>query len=332
VDGAGDVVVVGDLDDLFFVAKLDGATGAEVWRTVLPGGSRFGDLAARVVIAADGDAIAAGILGGDFVVVRVGSSDGTERWRRFAAGYSGATALAPCGAEDVVAAGSGADSTVVVRIDALSGQEHWRVTPPTFAADVVCDGGGDVAVGGLTVEGRLSVAKLSGADGHELWRRTGMPGNVVALAVAASGDVWAAANLDRPSGRDLGVLGLSGRNGAVFVRRRLDGDHDHIDADGAADVSVDGRGRPAVVGYVYDAAGGRMVVLRLSRRRPAGRVRTSSVAAAKSPPTPREGRSFEDVLCDAQRLGQVSSTSRGRVAVSKAPRSGSGSRSPTWSS
>jgi len=65
------------------------------------------------------------------------------------------------------------------------------------------------------------------------------------------------------------VLGFSGTRGTVFARRRLDGDHDHIDSDGVADVSVDGRGRPAVAGYVYDAESSRMVVLRLPRRRPA---------------------------------------------------------------
>src|SRR5512145_3272066 len=63
LDGAGDVIAAGELTNLgtgpaFTVAKLDGATGGQLWRTEINGPATSFSRATAVTVDAAGDVIA----------------------------------------------------------------------------------------------------------------------------------------------------------------------------------------------------------------------------------------------------------------------------------
>jgi hypothetical protein len=154
VDGAGDVVAAGltevaadwplgstspsslDLPPRPTIVKLDGATGAELWRRFVVGNDPDKDTLGAfegaihgVAVDAANDVMVAGSTsnagtGDDFTVVKLDSRTGNERWRRVISGtakasWDTAAAVAVDAAGNVVAvgrtenAGTGADFTVV---------------------------------------------------------------------------------------------------------------------------------------------------------------------------------------------------------------------------
>ena len=192
VDAAGHVVVAGEISTIgdffveFIVVKLDGVSGAELWRQVIGGG-----FAHAVAVDARGDVVAAGLTGvfptslEEFTVVKFDGASGAELWRQLLPGIPGG--------------------------------------PDDEAFAVSLDGAGDVVAAGR-ISFDFAVAKLDGASGAELWRQVingTRPGSAVdqavAVAVDARGDVVAAGRLDN-SGTffDFMVVKLRGTNGADF--------------------------------------------------------------------------------------------------------------------
>jgi uncharacterized delta-60 repeat protein len=91
VDSKGDVIAVGYITDAensdFFVAKLEGTTGKELWRQVIAGTANVHDFAQSVKVDADGNVVAAGTLknsdkAGDFAVVKLDGRTGKLLWRK----------------------------------------------------------------------------------------------------------------------------------------------------------------------------------------------------------------------------------------------------------
>ncbi len=169
VDAAGDVIAGGLVFDAttgpsFYVTKLSGATGAEIWHQSLGAGG-----ALAVAVDASGDVIAAGSVPGamvdsDFMVVKLAGGNGAELWRETIDGPDGlddvAVSVAVDGNGDVIAAGfstslaTGAD-LFVVKLDGATGDPIWTgLVDGTAggndeATHVVVDGAGDVIAAGL---------------------------------------------------------------------------------------------------------------------------------------------------------------------------------------
>ena len=177
---------------------------------------------------------------------------------------------------DVVAAGfvvsSGFDTDLVVtKLSKVGGTPIWSVIidgpagSTDEAQDVVVDAAGDVIVGGSLQDfanpRTLTVLKLSGNDGTEIWRTSisislnpFVP--VGALALDGNGDVvtvGTAVNQINGSG-DFAVYKLSGADGTEQWRYTLDGTASV--GDGAVDVAVDAAGNVAAGGLVTNAGTG----------------------------------------------------------------------------
>jgi outer membrane protein assembly factor BamB len=226
---AGSVANVGTGED-FIVAKLSTLNGSEIWRTVLDGSSGSGDEAADLARFDGGDVAAAGRLDNtgtnwDFTVARLAGADGAELWRYTANGTSDES-------EEALA--------------------------------VTVDGSGDVVAAGFLRNNSgssddLTVVKLAGATGTELWRReiTGSThGSDQAFSVAtdSSGDVFVGGFVtNATTGRDLIVLKLSGSNGSTIWRYETDGGVSGVSQ--AAAVATDDAGKVFAAGR-FDASGG----------------------------------------------------------------------------
>jgi hypothetical protein len=252
-DATGDVLAVGTVLD-FTVAKLDGATGWEIWRQTVTGTDTASGQGRAILWSPSPAAVVVGGsvsnigTGQDFFVARLSTLDGSEVWRYERNGTSGtgdeAIALARLDGGDVVAAGrldnSGTNwDFAVVRLAAADGAELWRYerngagNGSEQAVAVSVDLSGDVvAVGFLRNTGSaedLAVVKLEGATGAELWRReiTGSAAGTdqaYSVAIDASGDVLVAGFVTNAgTGRDLIVLKLSGSNGTTIWRYEVDG-------------------------------------------------------------------------------------------------------------
>jgi outer membrane protein assembly factor BamB len=234
VDSAGDVVAAGFVRDgplgsAMAIVKLSGASGSELWRSLLGGGDEGVSQALALAIAPDGDVIVGGHLAqgatlGDFAVLKLDGDDGATLWSRVldggASGEDEAASIALGAGGEIYAAGRltgsarGADLAIVA-LDGSSGAPLWTyrldggVNGFDEARDVSIGAGGDpVAVG--VVEGRASkrdlvAVRVDRASGSELWRQV-VDGSaddldegisVAALiaapeAVIAGGEVWRA--------------------------------------------------------------------------------------------------------------------------------------------
>jgi outer membrane protein assembly factor BamB len=224
VDAKGDVVAVGSTRNMpehpigdFAVVKFDGANGAEMWRTIIPGTSSGSSGASAVTVDGEGSVLAAGFtVGSDLSVSKFEGVTGAEVWRQAingtANGVDFATAVALDGKGDVVVVGfiqnigTGNDFSVV-KFEAITGRELWRQTINGTAngedralAASVDSFDNVVAAGYITNTGTgndLTVVKFDGASGTELWRQVidgTMNGYDFAYSVMmdAAGDVIAA--------------------------------------------------------------------------------------------------------------------------------------------
>jgi outer membrane protein assembly factor BamB len=199
LDGAGDAAV--GTEDEFTIVKVSGASCTELWRTTLLGAvPAFTDAVRALATDASGDVIAAGRLSPlandhDFVVAKLSGATGSELWRTTISGTATgssdlplAIAVAPSG--DVVSGGWTQNAATgydleVVKLAAATGDVLWRSTidgslsPEPFfqveaAVGIALDAAGDVGVAGRTLStrgGQLSVFKLAGGTGEEIWRR-----------------------------------------------------------------------------------------------------------------------------------------------------------------
>ena len=147
VDAAGDVIAGGSISNFgtgfdFAVVKLDGASGAELWRTEIDTANST-DQVFSVAVDAAGDVIAGGSIsnigtGSNFVVVKLDGVNGAELWRT-----------------EIDGAANARDSAFTVAVDA--------------DGNVIAGGGISNSGTGLDFTGLdFAVVKLDGADGSEL--------------------------------------------------------------------------------------------------------------------------------------------------------------------
>jgi hypothetical protein len=225
----------------YFVAKLDGATGAELWAKALRGTGGHGSFVNSLAVDQVGDVVAGGgmhILPDwiHMVVAKFASADGSELWLQDYDPYPGSVhvtysvAIDPAG--DIMTADWLASSiSSVIKLSGITGALVWRYDFPDIGIPTGSHGGSravgvDAAGNAVAIAAPLAngasypviaAAKLSGATGRELWRnivdsdRCG--DSAAALAVGASGDVAVAGSVFLRQG---GVCALQGLDYAVF--------------------------------------------------------------------------------------------------------------------
>ena len=263
VDGSDNVYVAGFLNTTaggrdFAVAKLDGGTGAELWRQEIDGGNGGADRALGLVLDPTGDVVAGGRLTSavafdDFTVIKFSGATGTELWRTRIDGDDNSddevAAVAIDLNGDVLAAGiidsvATQEDYAVVKLSGATGAELWRQAvegggtgDPTMekATDVAVDSTGDVAaIGDLDYLGReqdLVVIKFDGTSGAEQWRQE-IDGEMLAsrdggfeIEFDQNDDVIAGGRIEngpRPD-FDFSIFKFAGATGEEVWRQRLDG-------------------------------------------------------------------------------------------------------------
>lgn len=227
VDAAGDAFVAGELSrasfanakpSTFLVVKLDGATGAEVWRYAIPATGHRGATspAQDIVLLPDGGVVASGSThtpdGQQFTVVRL-DAGGTEVWRTNLMGSTfGGTNIASVVAVDPagnIVAGGYTENVVtfldftVAKLSGATGTQLWRYVTggTTWTYDNVGDIGflpsGDVMASGFTENETTKldgiVVRLDRDEGYAIWRLDfDSPGHfhdAARVAVGADGSV-----------------------------------------------------------------------------------------------------------------------------------------------
>ncbi len=227
IDGGGDVVAGGTtlmpapstyID--FSVVKLDGSSGALVWRHEVNGTANYFDRANAVITDAAGDVVAAGELQN----VQPGQ-------------------LAP----------------LVIKLDGTNGAEQWRYELPRGVfRDVTVDALGNAFATGTTSDGSdqfLTVAALAAASGAEIWRAdlSSIPGGQMnsgeAMVLDPAGGVVAvgATQVLAGGGSDIAVVRLGG-DGTPRWRAALSGHREAYAAEGASAVGLDTAGNAIVAG------------------------------------------------------------------------------------
>jgi len=222
---------------------------------------------ARVVaVDGNGDVVAGGWTetsrqGGvsrSATVVKLASADGAELWRWPAVpdepGQVTLLSIDPAG--DVVV-GLG-DRFTVVKLSGTDGNEIWRaVVAGTVGTDdriraLAVDATGHVVAAGTTRNDAtgfdFTVAKLSAADGQEMWRREidspdGMDDVASAVAIDPSGKVVAAGRFETAAGGPLFFVTklLAGNGSEVWSEEVASGEARAIAIDPARDVVVCGK-------------------------------------------------------------------------------------------
>ena len=289
VDGAGNVVAAGyitntDTGNDFTVVKVDGASGAELWRHVISIGTSTGyysDKALAVAVDGAGNVVAAGMImhtsptsrakWSDILVVKMDRASGAELWRQVLTGTSNdqdptdwedvAYAVAIDGAGNVVVGGRIMYTAVVVKLEGATGAELWRrfITGSAGGRNrisgVAVDGSGHVVAAGKTFNtdpnagryGDFSVVKLDGATGVDLWRQVIWSGAANAVAVDGAGNVVAAGyTTSTNTGQDFTVVNLDGASGAELWRQVISNGSSVLEAANA--VAVDEAGNVVAAG------------------------------------------------------------------------------------
>lgn len=254
------------------VVRLDGATGAELWRSTAPGRGfpRADDLA-----LAAGDPVVAGWLGGEqyesfAAVARVDAGSGSTLWTSsLGLGEIGPRDGSPVRV-DADAAGRvfAAVRTRVAKLDAGDGAPLWLRSAVTVATeDLAVDAQGDVVVVGESDVG-FGVEKLRGSDGTTLWSLSRGAGRALAVRLDASGDVIVAGAIERRGDESFAVVKIDGDTGIHLWTRIAPG---RVPARGLA-LAVDAAGDVVVGGVAAAAARGEdLAVLKL--RGSDGRIR-----------------------------------------------------------
>jgi outer membrane protein assembly factor BamB len=291
VDGMGNVVAVGstrntDTGDDFTVIKFDGATGDELWRTLVVGTLPNGaDAAFAVAVDGEENVVAAGRTvntgtGSDFTVGKFDGATGALLWglvlNGSANGPDQALAVTLDGEGNVVAAGSirsflTGDDFTVAKFDGATGDVLWgrnlngSASSIDQARAVTVDGMGNVvAAGSIRSTGTFddfTVIKFDGATGDELWR-TNINGSANvrdearAVMVDGMGNVVAAGSTrNTDTGfSDFTAVKLDGATGDELWRTNINGSANTLDE--AVAVAVDGAGDVVAAGFTQNTGTG----------------------------------------------------------------------------
>lgn len=284
IDGVGNVVVGGRINYTSAVLKLDGVSGAELWRQFIDGSAGGRTNVNAVAVDGAGNVVAAGSTfntgtGRDFTVVKFDGASGTELWRQAINGVAQtngsevANAVVVDGAGHVVAAGAIGTSTgigthpawVVMKFDGASGAILWRqatgdVDDSNTAQAVGVDGAGNVVATGFVHAGGLrlfKVIKYDGASGAVRWNQpvvgTATPnGEGRAVAADGAGNVVTAGYTHNTSPSDFTVVKLDGTSGAELWHKIINGTANTYSLVYA--VAIDGAGNAIAAGAVNNTA------------------------------------------------------------------------------
>jgi outer membrane protein assembly factor BamB len=214
VDPAGDVIAFGSMVGRanpgwnFGTVKLSGATGREIWRSVVA--PSIVDEPLAFAMDPGGNPIIGGwarsrVIGnGAFAVFKISGTDGDTLWSR-----------------EILGGGTSTESPLVNRVEALE---------VDLTGDVIAAG----ALQHVPDQTTFAVLKLSGVDGSEIWRfeldgsEPNVPGpfgdEAFGVAADGSGDVYVAGRLvNLSSSCDAVVVKLAGDDGSEVWRREFDG-------------------------------------------------------------------------------------------------------------
>ncbi len=227
-------------DTAFAVVKLDGTTGAELWRyTITPAAPGFGR-AQFVAVGADGAVFASGFLptadGSSAVIVRLDPATGAELWRHDVDGVSGGYDIGgpvrvdPAGRlllGALVATSATTGDMALLRLDPTSGGELWRtpVGAGRYPSGVELGPFGTLVTAFSSIDTALSIAAVDATTGTFRWRHD------VPIELASPSSYFSPID-----------LAVDGRGNLAVAGYRIDGDYD------ASILAVDGAsgGEPLV--------------------------------------------------------------------------------------
>jgi hypothetical protein len=198
VDGGDDVIAAGSIESSgnfqfsIAVVKLSGSDGDEIWRRIIPGGGYFGSITTGMDLDQSGNPIISGTRGfssgSELLVAKLDRENGMEIWNRSLRGsrsYNNDAAVSSMGLDlngDIVAVGGIDWAGAVFKFSSSSGEVLWQTAVEGienqrgFLRKLDLDVEGNAVITGFTqtleTDLDISVIKVSGASGQELWRRT----------------------------------------------------------------------------------------------------------------------------------------------------------------
>lgn len=263
---AGDVIVGGYVaeshaNENAFVAKLDGATGAELWRFEIDDSGQD-DKFYDVAVDSAGDVFASGYLRTGlfrFFTIKLDGATGAEIWRVELPEYTSALYTTIDPADDLFVAAGGFE---ILKLDGATGAELWRVDVDGSAADVdhVYDleslTGGDLIAAGFVSNDKtqydLTVLRIDGTTGATVWRsefdHNKWRDRAYDAEVDPSGDILVGGQFSNSfRDRDFAALKLDGATGALLWSQSTKGE-EKTERNRALAVALDGAGNPYMAG------------------------------------------------------------------------------------
>lgn len=260
LDGGTGLYVAGRIlgagPSTFVMAKIDTATGAEVWREDIAGST---PQAHDIALDSLGDVIAVGSINNvTMIATKRDGATGAEIWTTTYALSSNTEAFTVSldASDDVFVGGRGNESSPtpdfgVLKLDATTGGELWRYETSHTIVDSVVDVSGDVLAASET---SLFVVRLDGTTGTEEWAHGPFAGIANALLLDGSGDVVVGGEIDTPanSRSDAIVRKLAGATGTEIWSQTIVTDGPAFDD--VADIVLDGSGHVLAAGRTRDKA------------------------------------------------------------------------------
>ena len=189
--------------------------GVHAWRVSIDGTSDSPDAANAVAIDPAGDIVAAGSLESDFFVVKLAAATGAQSWRR-----------------EIDGGPYGSDVANAVVVDA--------------SGDVVVVGG---AFGEPFIGDHVTVMKLAGSTGNDVWSQDLGPGIGRTVATDGAGDVLVAAT---HYDADIRVVKLARATGDVLWERVIHGPGMDTPWNFERALAIDGNGDVIVAGSIMN--------------------------------------------------------------------------------